>query len=209
MGYTNSMTEIPEELLTTDKLLYLTSLSGESQAPLMKKLAQVAQELFEEYPQNFCALIPFWSRTRWLSEADSDFDIFLVLEDVEWHLLDKRNSAQTERIKKAFYDKMGDTWVKYQIKEKSRSHFEQSLLGRWTSEIDSNLAGAILGPHRLHTSLKKIRKSSDKIKKYTIEKLLQCLEKSEEKKKVGTKKFVSNRLRLWRKRLEKLLDYKE
>ncbi len=53
------MTEIPEELLTTDKLLYLTSLSGESQAPLMKKLAQVAQELFEEYPQNFCALIPF------------------------------------------------------------------------------------------------------------------------------------------------------
>lgn len=56
------MQELPEDLLTTDKLLYLTGLDGESQVALMRKLAEVAQELYEK--NWFCALIPFGSRTR-------------------------------------------------------------------------------------------------------------------------------------------------
>jgi hypothetical protein len=47
------MLEIPEEVYTTDKLLYLQGLDGESQIPLMKQLAQIAQELHKEFPE-FC-----------------------------------------------------------------------------------------------------------------------------------------------------------
>ena len=52
------MPKLSEELFRTDKLLYLEGLDGESQIPLMKQLAQVAQELYKKYPE-FCALIPF------------------------------------------------------------------------------------------------------------------------------------------------------
>ena len=56
--YHENMPKVPEELFTTDKLLYLEGLDGESQIPLMQKLAQIAQELYKKYPE-FCALIPF------------------------------------------------------------------------------------------------------------------------------------------------------
>lgn len=77
--YHTSMDELPEDLLTTGNLLYLRSeLDGESQAPLMKKLAEIAQELYDEYPE-FCALVPFGSRTKGLSKKESDIDIIVIL----------------------------------------------------------------------------------------------------------------------------------
>jgi len=57
------MQELSEDLLTTDKLLYLRGLDGESQVPLMKELAKIAQEFYDEFPE-FCALVPFGSRTK-------------------------------------------------------------------------------------------------------------------------------------------------
>ena len=57
------MPDFPEELEHTDKLLSLTDLDGISQAALMKELSQAAKELYKEYPE-FCALIPFGSRTK-------------------------------------------------------------------------------------------------------------------------------------------------
>lgn len=48
------MSELPENILTTNKLLYLDGLDGESQIALMRTLAQVAKKLYDEYPDHFC-----------------------------------------------------------------------------------------------------------------------------------------------------------
>jgi hypothetical protein len=63
ISYYRYMPDFSEELEYTDKILYLNDLDGVSQVALMKELAQAAKELYKEYPE-FCALIPFGSRTK-------------------------------------------------------------------------------------------------------------------------------------------------
>ncbi len=57
------MTEFPPELENTNRLFYLENSDGTSQAPLMRDLTQAAKELYQEYSE-FCAIIPFGSRTK-------------------------------------------------------------------------------------------------------------------------------------------------
>ncbi len=47
--YSEDMNEVAEDIFTTDKILYLSRLDGKSEIWLMRQLAKLAQELYDEY----------------------------------------------------------------------------------------------------------------------------------------------------------------
>lgn len=218
------MPKVPEELFTTDKLLYLEGLDGESQIPLMQKLAQIAQELYKKYPE-FCALIPFWSRTRGLSQEEktnkekSDIDLFLVLDFKTKWLLHPECRVKINEIKRAIINGLGSFWLKVHLLEVGIYEYK-ALLSNWEHDsiygtAFSSVLGVSVGPNRLEDIKKDIRYNPLEQKKYVLEKVMWTLRANELlgiwKKYLGhpdSDQILQNRLRLWEIRIRSLLDLK-
>jgi predicted nucleotidyltransferase len=128
--YARTMQELPEDLLTTDQLLYLTEIDGETQVSLMATLAQIAEEMLNEKSW-FVALIPFWSRTKGLERDNSDFDIFLVGEENMWAMV----GMLSRKIKEHGID------LREHIVYMNKSDYECTLAGMRVSEVGSSVLG--------------------------------------------------------------------
>ena len=218
------MPKLSEELFRTDKLLYLEGLDGESQIPLMKQLAQVAQELYKKYPE-FCALIPFWSRTRGLSQEaktnteKSDIDIFIVLDFKTKWLLHPECRSKINEIKRVIIKKTRSIWLEGHILEVGIYEYK-ALLSNWEHDsiygaAFSSVLGISVGPNRLEDVKKDIKNNHLEQKQYVLKKVMWTL-RANELLGIWTKylghtdsdQILQNRLRLWERRIRSLLDLK-
>lgn len=199
------MNELPEDLLTTNKLLYLTWIDGESQIPLMKILAEIAAEL-SKTEEWFYAMIPFGSRTKWLSEKDSDLDILIIVDDDRelwvWHIINEK------LVNKGII-------IGVEIYAMKKWRYIECMSSEMWTEIECNaIAGIMVWPNKMEDTnnyLKKLKRSKKEMVISHITFLIYLAmhfgdSESRIEDKNIRKLYIENRLRLWETRIRNLLD---
>lgn len=192
------------------KLFEPKTFEWETLVPMMRELAKIAQTLYDIHP-NFVALIPFWSRTKWLAQESSDLDLFLICEDPS------KMDVEMDLLKMLNWQDGVLKGIDIHLVPQSRSDHERMIErgGAYTHEVHIGSLGATLWPHRLQSSRIWIRSLSREKKEGILRSLLSkvhqneyahFLHKEDHYDEEMRDTFVRRRMDLWGRRIKNILQ---